>query len=98
VTALCRRMFNRFGGLDGFGRVWGEEIDHARRNAHGSKRVLDSLFAVIRLVEIADARHPEPDCSLYSDAELQGQIDKWVTTAAARLLERCDASAATAGR
>ena len=67
-------MLIRFGWIDGFSRTWWEAVQAAGRNNPGSRMVLNSILAVLRLVEICDANRRGRDMSLISDEELDEEI------------------------
>ena len=85
VQALCGQMFAKFGGVDKFAAAWKANLDAAPR---GSRGAFNSYLAILRLVETANTPAPQPDCSLYSDAELQAAMDREAQKAALRLLAR----------
>jgi hypothetical protein len=74
VAALCNAMVDRFGGLDRFCAAWVEQIDTAKRDRHGGRRVLNSFLAIVRLLESADANRPDSDVSRMTDEELEEEM------------------------
>jgi hypothetical protein len=70
-------MFRRFKGTDGLATTWFEEIQAARRDGQAGRRfVLNSLVAVMRLVELAEvcrAAH-KPNRDLMSEEELKAEL------------------------
>jgi len=65
VSRLCAGMFRRFGGADGFCRVWMAHLDAAPA---GSRIALNSFLALFRLMEAADAQQ-QPAPVVVTDAE-----------------------------
>jgi hypothetical protein len=73
LSRLCAGMLARFGGADGFCRVWKAHVDAA---PVGSRTALNSFSALLRLMEAADARQQPADYSGVTDAELDQQIQR----------------------
>jgi hypothetical protein len=71
AIALCGEMVARFGGAPGFAAAWYEAIESARRDKPGSRLVLNSHQALLRLVQACDANRPEPEVMRMSEEELQ---------------------------
>ena len=67
-------MMIRFGGADAFCAAWKEAIDTASRERPGTRLVLDSFLAILRLLEVCDATRRERDVSTLSDEELEREL------------------------
>jgi hypothetical protein len=73
ISRLCAGMFTRFGGADGFCRVWAAHLAAA---PVGSRLALRSFSAMLRLFEVADARQQPADYSGLTDAELDQELQR----------------------
>lgn len=71
VARLCTTMVARYGGTDGFSQVWKEHLDAAPR---GSRIAPTAFSALIKLMEIADAKQESTDYSGLTDEELDREI------------------------
>jgi hypothetical protein len=86
-------MVHRFGGVEGFARKWKSEFDRAVAAGPGSKFVLDSLRAILRLIEVCSRREPrylerpEPE---YSEDDLKAEL--WGLLASIRSEDEADPS------
>ena len=70
VRAICQRMIDQFGGVDGFTQQWFSvwETDRAK----GRAKCFAHISAVIRLMEYVDDH--KPDYGQLSDAKLEERI------------------------
>ena len=68
IVALVDDMIRRFGGLENFARAWADQIDRARENRPGSKRILDAHRCIVRLMELCTDSQPDP--TVLTDADL----------------------------
>jgi hypothetical protein len=75
LSRLCAGMLARFGGADGFCRVWKAHLDAAPL---GSRTALNALSALLRLMEAAEAQQPAADYSGLTDLELDREIQRVV--------------------
>ena len=73
ISRLCAGMFARFGGADGFCRVW-----HAHLQAApvGSRTAGNALSALLKLTEAVDAQRQPADYSGLTDSELDEEIQR----------------------
>jgi hypothetical protein len=55
LTGLCSQMLDRFGGPAGFAAVWHEAIESARRDIPGSRLAMNSMLAILRLLQACEA-------------------------------------------
>jgi hypothetical protein len=75
VIFLCWTLIRRLGGVD---RVASDWFKHMSEAAPGSKRVMDSILALVRLMEATDAM-PEPmEYSRRVNEEVEAQLSHWV--------------------
>jgi len=72
ARALASATTFRFGGVEGLARTWKDQFDAAAAAGPGSKFVLDSLRAIIRLIEVCSRQ--EPDYSEWSDEDLETEL------------------------
>ena len=56
AMALASEMTLRFGGVEGLARAWKAEYDAAAAATPGGKFVIDSLRAIVRLIEACSPR------------------------------------------
>ena len=77
VRAICRRMIDQFGGVDGFTQQWFSvwETDRAK----GRAKCFAHISAVIRLMEYVDDH--KPDYGQLSDDELDSKIRQILSSA-----------------
>ncbi len=83
MAALCRRMFDSYGGLDGFAARWKAEIDKVLLDHPGSPAAVRQLLAILLLSEQAEtalkdfAKNQEHQFDHCSAAKLQKAIDDY---------------------
>lgn len=65
-------MVERFGGIQGFVAAWIEQIDRARQERPGGKKVLDFFMAITRMIETCQPAQPDVDDM--SREELQHEL------------------------
>ena len=76
VQALCVSMIRELGGLEKLCSTWVDHIQAAAARRPGSRMVLQSMQAVVRLIQIAEAERKKtsqvrrPDVRTLSDEEL----------------------------
>ena len=81
VNLLCREMFKRYGGVDGFSKAWIQQAQRAMQSRPGSTPALNFFAGVASLVKHAqDAR---PTASDLDDADLNDEL----TATVMRLVE-----------
>ena len=73
VVALCNAMVGRFGGIDGLATAWRAAVETAARQQPGGRVLLNSLRAILRLVEVSAALHPLPEPSDLSDGDIEAR-------------------------
>ena len=95
IPALCDRMFRRFGGVEGLCAEWTDAIKAACAARPGSKMVLDSFRAILRIMELAEAEKEKKDpcVEAMSDEELDSAIMEYVRKALDERLDQEDAVA-----
>ena len=79
MPAMCTAMVQQFGGLERLCAEWKRHIEIAAARRPGSRMVLQSLRAIVKLIEIADAEAKKrkanmPDVRDLSDEELQREL------------------------
>lgn len=74
AETLLAQGYRHFGGVHGFAREWFAQYDAARSQAPGSRLVLNTLIAIARLGEVAEASLPKRDVSQFSDEELEQDL------------------------
>jgi hypothetical protein len=70
VVALCDQMTRRFGGVEGFVRVW--EACLARDLEKGGNAAFRHLAAVVRLAQFCEQTKPSPESM--TEEELEAAI------------------------
>jgi hypothetical protein len=89
VEKLCRIMARRFGGLDSLAKAWKTAIDAAAAARPGSRMVLNSLLAIVRLLEISwlQAKRNEKPPSLPVEYMSDEELERVVLDVIAKALE-----------
>jgi len=76
---LCEAMVTRLGGVKSVAKLWAEQIKTGAALRPGSRQVLSSLQAVMRLIEAADrASPPPPPVDMLSDEDLEREFHELV--------------------
>lgn len=71
ISELCEQMVGSFGGLRPFTMFWKNQIDLAAVTKPGSKTVLDSCYAIAKLITLStEHRQTAPDMGDISDEDL----------------------------
>ena len=76
VRAICQRMIDQFGGVDGFTQQWFSvwETDRVK----GRAKCFAHISAVIRLIEYVDSH--KPDYGQLADDELEMRIEQTISS------------------
>jgi hypothetical protein len=88
AKCVSEDVLRRFGGLDGFVRMWHEQIASART---GGLVAFAHIYAIVRLLELADRHRQEAQA-----AEIDGMSDEELAAEIKRLLRQDGNSAGSA--
>ena len=75
VANLCEKMIVHFGGPERFASKWHEQFQAAVAHRPGSRRVLDCLLALVRIMQFCESNRPrKEDAEALSDDQLEAIV------------------------
>ena len=80
TSEVAAEMMRLYGGLGQFCNEWKQDIDAMRVERPGSKSVIDSKMAIVKLiVESTNQRDSAPDLAGMTDEELEKELTGMIT-------------------
>ena len=80
TSEVAAEMMRLYGGLSQFCSEWKQDIDAMRVDRPGSKSVIDSKMAIVKLIiESTNQRDSAPDLAGMTDEELETELTGMIT-------------------